>query len=77
VREGCLRRSSVLYVVRSWRGLVIVLLGVLVGLTSSGAVGVIGIGGGFGLIPKDVETASTLRPRTELIHTSIVGRGGY
>ena len=45
--------------VRSWRGLVIVLLGVLVGLRSSGVINVIGIGGGFGLIPKDVETAST------------------
>ena len=59
MREGCLRRLGVLYVVRSWRGLVIVLLGVLVGLRSSGVINVIGIGGGFGLIPKDVETAST------------------
>jgi len=64
-------------VVRSWRGLVIVLLGVLVGLRSSGVVGVIGIGGGLIQIPRGMETASIWRPRTGLIHTNIVKRRGY
>ena len=59
MREGCLRRSSVLYVVRSWRGSVIAWLGVLAGLRSSGVINVIDIGGGSGLTPRDMETAST------------------
>ena len=53
------RHLNALYVVRSWRGSVIVLLGVLVGLRSSGVIGAIDIGGGFGLTPRDMETAST------------------
>ena len=57
--RGWRRHSSVLYVVRSWRGSVIVLLGVLVGLRSSGVIGAIGIGGGLIQIPRGAETAST------------------
>ena len=55
---GWRRHLNALYVVRSWRGSVIVLLGVSAELRSSGVINVIGIGGGFGLIPRDVETAS-------------------
>ena len=48
--ESCLgeggwrRHLNALYVVRSWRGLVIVLLGASAGLRSSGVINVIGIG---------------------------------
>ncbi|MHA1632643.1 MAG: hypothetical protein ACTSXC_07570 [Candidatus Freyarchaeota archaeon] len=40
-------------------GLVITSLGIPTWLKSSGVVGVIGIGGGSGLTPRSMETAST------------------